>query len=33
MGKAEIYNDIIMLSATFNRFSKQEIKQKTWRHI
>ena len=28
MGKAEIYNDIIMLSATFNRFSKQEIKQK-----
>ena len=28
MGKAEIYNDIIMLSVTFNRFSKQEIKQK-----
>lgn len=28
MGKAEIYNDIIMLSVTFNRLSKQEIKQK-----
>ena len=28
MGRAEIYSDIIMLSATFNRFSKQEIKQK-----
>ena len=28
MGKAEIYNDIIMLYTTINRFSKKDIKQK-----